>query len=144
LTRLGVKPRPSPPVYEPELVADAVLYAAEHPAREIYVGGAGRALDWLNRLSPGLIDRLFSRFSYRPQMTNQPKTDQAPNNLYEHMEGSGQVKGSFGKEARSFSLYTDLKLHPKLLPALLIGLGGVGYVMVCRRKLSRRMITPKF
>lgn len=44
LTRVGVKPCPSPPVYEPGLVAEAILYAAEHPAREIYVGGAGRSI----------------------------------------------------------------------------------------------------
>ena len=84
LTRLGVKPRPSPPVYEPVLVANAVLYAAEHPVRDLYVGGAGRSIEWLHRLSPSLLDRLLSRFGYRPQMTDQPKSDRK-HSLYEHL-----------------------------------------------------------
>ncbi len=132
-TRLGVKPRPSQPIYEAGLVADAVLHAAEHPVREIYVGGAGRALELLHRLAPSLVDLLLSRFGYRPQMTHEVKTDQAPNNLYGHMEGYDQVQGSFNKEARSVSLYTRLKIHPELFWGLL-ALGGMGYAYLSRRK----------
>lgn len=133
LTRLGGKPRPSPPVYEPKLVADAILYAAEHPVREMYVGGAGRSMAWMHRLSPGLTDRLFSRFGYRPQLTDQP-----PNNLYQHVEGDNQVQGTFGKEARSVSLYTGLRMNLKLFWGLLIGLGSAGYALLSRRKTLRR------
>jgi NAD(P)-dependent dehydrogenase (short-subunit alcohol dehydrogenase family) len=134
LTRVGVKPRPSPPVYEPVLVANAILYAAEHPAREIYVGGAGRSIELLHRLSPRLVDALLSRFGYRPQMTDQPKTDQAPHNLYEHVEGYNQVQGSFSDEARSVSLYTGLRLHPGVTWGLLAALTGIGYTLLSRRK----------
>jgi len=134
LTRLGVKPRPSPPVYEPVLVAEAILYAAEHPVREIYVGGAGKTFESLQRLSPRLADVLLSRFGYRPQLTDQPKTDQAPHNLYEHLEGHNQAQGSFGDEARSLSLYTDLRLHPGFTWGLLAALAGIGYALLSRRK----------
>jgi NAD(P)-dependent dehydrogenase (short-subunit alcohol dehydrogenase family) len=133
LTRLGVKPRPSPPVYEPELVAESVLYAAEHPVREIYVGGAGRSLELLHRLAPNLVDWLLSRFGYHPQLTNQPKTDQAPHNLYEHIEGYDQVEGSFSREGRSVSVYTGLRKRPELFWGLL-ALGA----LLSWRKLSRR------
>src|SRR5215212_500912 len=134
LTRVGVKPRPSPPVYEPGLVADAILYAAEHPSREIYVGGAVRSLEWLHRLAPNLTDRLLSRFGYRPQLTNAPKTDQAPNNLYEHMEGHDQVFGTFTEEAKPVSLYTGLRTHPALGWGLLAMMAGAGYALLSRRK----------
>jgi NAD(P)-dependent dehydrogenase (short-subunit alcohol dehydrogenase family) len=137
LTRLGVKPRPSPPVYEPATVADAILYAAEHPVRELYVGGAGKLLASIHRLAPSLVDRLLSRFGYRPQMTDQPKTDQAPNNLYEHVEGYDQVQGSFSKGARSVSVYTGLKTRPALRWGLLGVLAGVGFTLVARRKAAR-------
>ena len=136
-TRIGVKPRPSPPIYEPVLVAEAVLYAAEHPVREIYVGGAGRSIVILHRLAPGFTDWLLSRFGYRPQMTNQPKTDQAPNNLYDHIEGYDQAQGSFNKEARSVSIYTGLRLHPELYWGLLAALTGIGYALLSRRKPRR-------
>ena len=134
LTRLGVKPRPSPPVYEPVLVAKAILYAAEHPVREIYVGGAGKTFEWLQRLSPRLVDVLLRRFGYRPQLTDQPKTDQAPHNLYEHVEGYDQAQGTFSDEARSLSVYTDLRLHPGLAWGLLAALTGIGYALLSRRK----------
>jgi NAD(P)-dependent dehydrogenase (short-subunit alcohol dehydrogenase family) len=133
-TRIGVKPRPSPPVYEPALVVRAILYAAEHPVREVYVGGAGKSMEWLHRLAPNLTDRLLSRFGYRPQMTNAPKTDQAPHNLYEHMEGYDQVHGSFNKEARSLSLYTGLELHPGLRWGLVAMMAGLGYLLLSQRK----------
>lgn len=130
LTRLGVKPRPSPPVYEPGLVAEAILYAAEHPVREIYVGGAGKLLEFLQRLSPNLADLLLYRSTYQVQRTNQPKTDQAPHNLYEHLDGYDQVQGSFGKEARSTSIYTGIQIHPVLRWGLLTVLAGLGLVLV--------------
>ena len=137
LTRLGVKPRPAWPFYEPVLVAEAVLYAAEHPTREIYVGGAGRAFEWLYRLVPSLVDWLLSRLGYRPQLTDQPKTDQDPNNLYDHVEGLDQSQGSFTKEARGISLYTGLRLHPPLYWGLMAVLAGTGYAWLSRRKTTR-------
>jgi NAD(P)-dependent dehydrogenase (short-subunit alcohol dehydrogenase family) len=133
-TRLGVKPRPSPPVYEPNLVAEAILHAAEHSVREIYVGGAGKSMEWLHRLSPNLTDRLLSRFGYRPQMTNAPKTDQAPHNLYEHVPGYDHVQGSFSEEARSVSVYTGLEMHPALRWGLLGALAGAGFILLRQRK----------
>jgi short-subunit dehydrogenase len=134
LTRLGVKPRPAPPIYEPVLVAEAVLHAAEHPVREIYVGGAGKAIEWLHLLSPSLTDWLVSRFGYRPQLTDQPKTDQAPNNLYHHIEGYDRVKGDFSKEARSISIFAGLELHPRLRWGLLGALVGAGLILLRRHK----------
>jgi NAD(P)-dependent dehydrogenase (short-subunit alcohol dehydrogenase family) len=133
LTRIGVKPRPSPPVYEPRLVADAILHAAEHPVREMYVGGAGKSMEWLHNLSPGLSDRLLSRFGFRPQMTDLPKTDQAPHNLYEHIEGHDRAQGSFAQEARAISLYAGLEKHPGLRWGLVALMAGLGYLLLSRR-----------
>lgn len=134
MTRLGVKPRPSPPVYEPVLVADAILYAAEHPVRDIYVGGAGKSMEWLHLLSPNLTDWLLSRFGYRPQLTVTPKSDEAPNNLFEHMEGLDRAHGSFDREARSISLFTGLETNPKLRWGMMALLAGLGYVLLSRRR----------
>jgi len=133
-TRLGVKPRPSPPVYEPILVAKAILHAAEHPVRDIYVGGAGKAFEWLDILSPSLADWLLSRFGYRPQLTDQSKTDQAPSNLYDHIDGYDRVQGDFSKEARSISIFAGPELHPKLRWGVLGVLAGLGFLLLKQRK----------
>src|ERR687893_219414 len=51
-TKLGVKPMPMPPIYQPDVVADVILYAAEHPTRDIEAGGAAKMLILNQRLSP--------------------------------------------------------------------------------------------
>ncbi len=72
-SKLGVKPRPYPPVYQPEAVVGAILYAAEHPMRDMVVGGAGRLMIALRTLAPGLSDWLLSRTGYPLQATKQPR-----------------------------------------------------------------------
>jgi NAD(P)-dependent dehydrogenase (short-subunit alcohol dehydrogenase family) len=95
LTRLGVKPASLPPFYDPSLVADAILYVAEHPTRDFLVGDAARALDVLQRLSPSLVDFILERVAFQLQRTSQPKSEDAPNNIYEPVPANDRVKGDF-------------------------------------------------
>lgn len=106
-TKLGVKPRGVPPVYEPDVVARAILYAAEHPTRELAAGGAGKAFILLKRVSPWLADQTMKLAAIPLQKTKEAKGPDAPNNLFAPIPG-GPVgpQGSFSKEARSWSLYT--------------------------------------
>jgi hypothetical protein len=62
-----VKPASLPPFYDPSLVADAILYVAEHPTRDFLVGDAARAIDVLQRLSPSLVDSILERVAFRLQ-----------------------------------------------------------------------------
>src|SRR5690606_29130495 len=55
-TQLGVMPQPIPPVYPPELAAEAILWAAERRPRDLFVGGAGKLLSVAERIRPGLVD----------------------------------------------------------------------------------------
>jgi NAD(P)-dependent dehydrogenase (short-subunit alcohol dehydrogenase family) len=106
-TRLGVKPRGVPPVYEPDVVARAVLYAAGHPVRDLAAGGAGKSLIFLKRLSPFLADKAMIAAGLTLQKTKEEKSADAPNNLFAPVEdGPVGPQGSFSKEARSWSLYT--------------------------------------
>ena len=105
--------------------------------REIYVGGAGKMIERMHRLSPRLTDWLLSRFGYQPQRTDISKTDRAPHNLYEHIEGYDQAQEAFSDEARSISVYTGLELHPKLRWGLLGAVAGAGFVLLPRRKSTR-------
>lgn len=95
LTKLGVKPSAPPPYYEPSLVADAILYVAEHPTRDFLVGDVARVLDVLQRLSPELVDFLLLRVAFGLQHTNEPKSEDAPNNLYDPIPAHDKVEGDF-------------------------------------------------
>ncbi|WP_035984657.1 SDR family oxidoreductase [Leptolyngbya sp. KIOST-1] len=94
-TKVGVKPTGLPPYYDPQLVADAVVLAAEHPLRDYIVGDVGRLLDLTQRLSPELVDLALGLVGFQGQRTEEPKSAQDPDNLFEPMPGYQKVKGDF-------------------------------------------------
>ncbi|MBC6435209.1 SDR family oxidoreductase [Nostoc sp. HG1] len=96
-TKLGVKPTGVPPYYNASLVTDAILYAAENPVRDYIVSDVGRILDIAQRISPGLVDALLLAVAFPFQKTDEPKSEDAPNNLYEPIQGYDTVDGDFGK-----------------------------------------------
>lgn len=98
-TKLGVKPTGIPPYYEPSLVADAILYVAEHPTRDFLVGDVSKVLDILQRLSPELVDAILVIVGFQGQMTTEPKSETAPNNVFEPIPGYDKVEGDFGNLA---------------------------------------------
>lgn len=124
-TKLGVKPTGIPPYYQPSLVADAILYVAEHPTRDFIVGDVGRVLDVLQRLSPTLVDNILAVVGFTGQRTNEPKSESAPDNLYEPIPGYDKVEGDFRNlTIPSFSDWLA-KNSPFKLGALLVGALGV-------------------
>lgn len=112
LTRLGVKPRPVPPVYEPSVVADVILYAAEHPVRDLWAGGAGKSFGLLQRLSPKLADKTTRQIGFAGQRSSTIKPETAPSNLFGHLPGYNQIRGTFSSEARESSTYTPVQTNP--------------------------------
>ena len=119
-TKLGVKPVAPPPIYAPRIVADAILHAAEHPVRDIVVGGAAKAMILGQRLSPRLLDALMQRGGFEVHYTDEPKTEDAPDNLYTSL-GHEAVEGSFGDRQHPRSLYTWLELRPAAKGAVVAG-----------------------
>ena len=107
-SKVGVMVKPPPPVYAPEVVADNIVFAAEHPRREIPVGGAAAAFFLGQRLSPALTDALFSirRLGAGTQRTDRP--DNGVDNLDAPMDGPGQVHGSFSGRVLRHSAFTTL------------------------------------
>lgn len=95
-TKLGVKPTGIPPYYQPRLVTEAILYAAEHPTRDWIVGDVGRILDILQRVSPALVDTLLLLTAFPLQRTPEAKSEQDPDNLFAPMPGYNRVEGDFG------------------------------------------------
>ncbi len=122
LTKLGVQPTGVPPYYQPQLVAKAILHAAEHPTRDFIVGDVGRFLDLLQKLSPTLTDTLLSLIAVEGQKTNIPKSASDPNNLFEPIEGYNKTNGDFdNKTIPSFLDWFDF--HPRVKWGTITGLG---------------------
>lgn len=102
-TKLGVKPQGVPPIYQPSLVSDAILDVAEHPKREVVVGGAGKIILLAQRISPSLVDAYMVRTAFKGQRTNEPKAPDAPDNLFEPLPGYYSIEGDFSDQAKSTS-----------------------------------------
>jgi NAD(P)-dependent dehydrogenase (short-subunit alcohol dehydrogenase family) len=96
-TKLGVKPTGVPPYYNASLVTDAILYAAEHEVRDYIVSDVGRILDLVQRVSPGIADALLLAIAFPFQKTTELKSEDAPNNLYEPIQGYDKVDGDFSQ-----------------------------------------------
>lgn len=132
-SKLGVLPMPIPPIYEPRVVAAAIVRVAERPVREVFAGFSGRALDIAQRISPSLVDwyLLAPGRIVENQQTDRP--DDERDNLYEPSTGSGATSGEFGQKSRTTSVYTQyFGLHPSRGRAL-VGVGLAGMVAVVRR-----------
>lgn len=110
-TKLGVKPTGVPPYYQPSIVADAILYVAEHPTRDFIVGDVGKVLDVMQRVSPSLVDSLLLLIGFAGQRTDEPKSEDAPDNVFEPIEGYDRVEGDFSNLA--IPTFTDwLDMNP--------------------------------
>ena len=110
-TKLGVKPTGVPPYYQPSIVAEAILYVAEHPTRDFIVGDVGKVLDIMQRISPVLVDNILLLIGFAGQRTNEQKSEDAPNNVFEPIAGYDTVEGDFGN--LTIPTFTDwLDMNP--------------------------------
>jgi NAD(P)-dependent dehydrogenase (short-subunit alcohol dehydrogenase family) len=98
LSRLPNQAQPVPPIYQPELAAKAVLYAADHPKRrEYWVGGSTMGTLVANAVAPGLLDRYLARTGFSSQQTAQPRTADQSANLWKPADGEeGRDFGAHG------------------------------------------------
>lgn len=128
----GFKARLPDPVYAPDLVADAILFAARHPRRAITVGAAGRFQVFGATVFPLLFDRIASRMSDSIIDRDTPVA-KVEGNLYAPQGDNGRADGA--QKGRGFSLYTTAARRPGVsLVGLgaLVGAGAVGLVLLRR------------
>jgi NAD(P)-dependent dehydrogenase (short-subunit alcohol dehydrogenase family) len=130
-TKRGVQPRPFPPVYDPDLVATAILHAATNPARDLPVGGAGAFLTLVEQITPGLLDRALARIAYPAQLTDKPKGPAGLDTLFTGSAGTGAIRGEF--RATGVSPHLWLTLHPRARRAMIAGALAVGLALARRR-----------
>jgi NAD(P)-dependent dehydrogenase (short-subunit alcohol dehydrogenase family) len=109
LSRIGFTPRPAPPIVQPEVVAEAVVYAAENPVRQVYGSGIAKALVMVNQLVPELMDDFMAvNLSPEKQKSKKAIADNEPNGLYFPV-ADWRIHGDFDDESIDRSPYVLLQ-----------------------------------
>jgi short-subunit dehydrogenase len=108
---MDVQPKPPAPVYAPEVVANAILRAAEHPVRDITIGGGGRLLTAMGAALPRLTDFYMERSMFSSQRSDAPATTSS-GNLYQPAGGENSESGGYQGHVLRSSVYTQLALSP--------------------------------
>jgi NAD(P)-dependent dehydrogenase (short-subunit alcohol dehydrogenase family) len=125
-TRLPRHPKPVPPIFQPEVAAQAIVWASQHPRRELLVGGSTAKAVLGNRIVPGLLDRYLAKTGYDAQQTDQPVDPERPDNLEGPLPGDPGAHGSFDTGARQRSLQLWATQHRRALGGAALGLLAVG------------------
>ncbi len=133
-SRLPRKPQPVPPIYQPEVAAEAILWAANHDRREVWVGWPTVEAIIGNRIAPGLLDHYLAHFGYDSQQTDEPANPNQPNNLWEPLPVDAGAHGVFDARSRNHS--TEFWLSKNREWLAMAGL-GVGLGLACARLASR-------
>lgn len=110
-TRLPRKPQPVPPIYQPEVAARAVVWAAHHRRREIWVGASTVASIIGNRLVPALLDRYLARTGFSSQQYDGAVSPDRRDNLWQPVPGDHGAHGDFDARAHAFSPQSWANLH---------------------------------
>jgi NAD(P)-dependent dehydrogenase (short-subunit alcohol dehydrogenase family) len=140
-SKLPDRPQPVPPIYQPELAARGIVYAADHPARrEYWVGGSTAATLLANKFVPGALDRYLAKTGYSSQQTKQPDDPGRPDNLLRPVDapdGSDHgAHGSFDDQAhqRSAQLWVSQHLPASALAVAGTAVAGVALALAGRRR----------
>lgn len=102
-TRLPRHPQPVPPIYQPEVAAEAIVWAAHHGRREVNVGRSTDKAIWANKIAPGALDSYLARHAYESQQTKDLVDPNRPNNLFQPVAGDFGTHGIFDDTASARS-----------------------------------------
>ncbi|HEY9603707.1 MAG TPA: SDR family oxidoreductase [Allocoleopsis sp.] len=124
-SRLPKKPQPVPPIFQPEVAAEAIYWAAHNERRELYVGSSSVKAIMANKVAPGLLDYYLASVGYSGQQTDEPVDPNRQNNLWEPVPGDHGAHGSFDNRAQDSSPQLWATENQDWLIPLGIGIAGV-------------------
>jgi NAD(P)-dependent dehydrogenase (short-subunit alcohol dehydrogenase family) len=138
-SRLPRKPQPVPPIYQPEIAADAIVWAAHHDRRELEVGLPTVVAIEGNKLFTGPMDRYLARHAYESQQTAEPAEPDRTDNLWQPLPGDRGVHGDFDHVASSFSSHLWLNTHRRaVVLSVAAGAGACAAVSSLLRTIRKR------
>jgi len=126
------RPRPLGTIYQPEIAAQAIVWASEHRRRELWVGLATEQAILGTRIAPGLLDRILARLGIDGQQSALPPP--LEDNLYTPLPGDRGAHGRFDAEAASRSPHLWAATHPKTYYAAAIALAGLVVLLTLKRR----------
>ena len=137
-SKLPRHPQPVPPIYQPEVAARGVVYAADHPRRKQYFVGASTAATILaNRVAPALLDRYLARTGYGSQQTGEREPDR-PDNLWKPVDDprgdDHGAHGEFDDRSHSRSAQLFVSHHPVAALATGVAAAAAGVVVASRSR----------
>ncbi|WP_276497012.1 SDR family oxidoreductase [Pontibacter litorisediminis] len=131
-----------PPVYEPEEVANAILHAAVHPERDIFIGSGSKMMSSLNKYAPSLVDWVNKNFMTKLQVTDEPAR---------HKKGSlhspgtdGMVHGNHKGHVMKTSLYTRASMHPVITGAVVAAASAAALALMNKKRHNRQEGDPNY
>jgi NAD(P)-dependent dehydrogenase (short-subunit alcohol dehydrogenase family) len=131
---LPKKAQPVPPIYQPEVAARALAYAADHPQRrEYWVGATTAATIVANTVLPGLLDRYLGKTGFESQQTDEPEDPDRPDNLWEPIPGDRGAHGRFDDRSHPRSLQWWATTHRGMV-ALGAAAAAAGIALLRRDK----------
>ena len=128
MNKMGKKAQPVPPIYQPEVPARAIYFAATHRRRDVWVGFPTVKAILANRIAPGLIDRYLAKAGYQGQLTDHTLPADAPANLFEPVPGNYGAHGRFDKRhprTGSWEMFTDRHKTAAYVAVALLGMLGL-------------------
>ncbi|MCC7206839.1 MAG: SDR family NAD(P)-dependent oxidoreductase [Anaerolineae bacterium] len=141
-SNMPVEPQPVPPVYDPKLVADAILSAAENPQRDILVGDAARFLTYLQKLSPRLLDFFMVQNGRMFKQQQSFMRNRGGDNLDTPMRSTDTVKGGWAHMTIPATIWEQIRNNPVLQRLVYMGtmsvLGLIGRQLGIRRNATSR------
>lgn len=138
LTRLPHAPRPVAPVYQPEVAANAIVWAAQHARRELHVGFSSIKAIVANKIAPGYLDRYLAKRGFKAQQRDKVTDPERPIDLWHPVSGLHAVHGPFSDEAKSSStsLWIDTHRGATVGAAVALGIGLTAWFARRRARLT--------
>ena len=133
-SRLARKAQPVPPIFQPEVAAEAIYFAAHDPRREFYVGMSSVKAIVANKIAPGFLDHFLARTGYDSQQYDGPEDRNRPDNLWQPVPGDHGAHGAFDARARSWSPQLWTSEHRTLISLAALTLGISGLLAFLRNK----------
>lgn len=126
-TNLPKHPRPAGPIFQPEVAAEAIVWAAEHDRREPLVGFPTTAAIVANKFVPGLLDRYLARTGFRGQQADWPIQPDREDNLWQPVAGDHGAHGEFDEQAHARSVQWWVTTHRRFVTGV-VGAAFLGWL----------------